>query len=114
MLALIIFVWTPPHSGACVVPARGLSQSGLPMLPVTHGVALTRLHILMYTWCWLRSPRAIVIDGGYVVPGGSARARRDLIGYAWRLYRSYTTNSHVHFSYSIVYLSALFAATVDR
>jgi protoheme IX farnesyltransferase len=28
------------------------AKAGIPMLPVTHGVAYTRLHVLLYTVCW--------------------------------------------------------------
>ena len=50
LLALIIFVWTPPHFWALALyRLDDYRKAGLPMLPVTHGVALTRLHILMYT-----------------------------------------------------------------
>jgi protoheme IX farnesyltransferase len=50
LLFLIIFVWTPPHFWALAI-ARGAEyeRAGVPMLPVTHGVAHTRLQILLYT-----------------------------------------------------------------
>ncbi|HEY6897604.1 MAG TPA: heme o synthase, partial [Rhodocyclaceae bacterium] len=49
-LFLIIFLWTPPHFWALACYRRDeYAAAGLPMLPVTHGVPLTTLHILLYT-----------------------------------------------------------------
>jgi protoheme IX farnesyltransferase len=50
LLFLIIFVWTPPHFWALAIARRDeYARAGIPMLPVTHGVAYTRLHVLLYT-----------------------------------------------------------------
>jgi protoheme IX farnesyltransferase len=50
LLFLIIFVWTPPHFWALAIARRDeYARAGIPMLPVTHGVAHTRLQILLYT-----------------------------------------------------------------
>ena len=50
LLFLIIFVWTPPHFWALAIARRDeYAQAGIPMLPVTHGVAHTRLQVLLYT-----------------------------------------------------------------
>ena len=50
LLFLIIFTWTPPHFWALAIARRDeYAKVGMPMLPVTHGVELTRLHILLYT-----------------------------------------------------------------
>ena len=50
LLFLIIFAWTPPHFWALAIyRRRDYAQAGVPMLPVTHGVPFTRLHILLYT-----------------------------------------------------------------
>jgi protoheme IX farnesyltransferase len=50
LLFLIIFVWTPPHFWALAIARRAeYERAGIPMLPVTHGVAHTRLQILLYT-----------------------------------------------------------------
>jgi hypothetical protein len=50
VLFLIIFLWTPPHFWALACYRRDdYARSGLPMLPVTHGVAFTCQHILGYT-----------------------------------------------------------------
>ncbi len=50
LLFLIIFVWTPPHFWALAIARRDeYARAGIPMLPVTHGVEHTRLHVLLYT-----------------------------------------------------------------
>lgn len=49
-LFLMIFIWTPPHFWALAIFRREeYSKVGIPMLPVTHGVQYTQLHILLYT-----------------------------------------------------------------
>src|SRR6202790_1987425 len=50
LLFLIIFTWTPPHFWALAIARRDdYAKVGIPMLPVTHGVEFTRLHVLFYT-----------------------------------------------------------------
>jgi protoheme IX farnesyltransferase len=50
LLFLIIFAWTPPHFWALAIARRhDYAKADIPMLPVTHGVEFTRLHVLLYT-----------------------------------------------------------------
>src|SRR5580704_14894128 len=50
LLFLIIFAWTPPHFWALAITRRDdYAKVGIPMLPVTHGIAYTRLQIVLYT-----------------------------------------------------------------
>ncbi len=50
LLALIIFVWTPPHFWALAIARQEeYAKVNIPMLPVTHGADYTRLQILLYT-----------------------------------------------------------------
>ena len=50
LLFLIIFVWTPPHFWALAIARKDeYAKVDIPMLPVTHGEAYTRLYILLYT-----------------------------------------------------------------
>lgn len=50
LLFLIIFAWTPPHFWALAIARRDdYAKVDIPMLPVTHGLAFTRLHVLLYT-----------------------------------------------------------------
>ncbi|QMW22638.1 heme o synthase [Sandaracinobacteroides saxicola] len=46
----LIFLWTPPHFWALALFVKGdYANAGIPMLPVTHGVAATRRQVLAYT-----------------------------------------------------------------
>jgi heme o synthase len=50
LLFLIIFVWTPPHFWSLAIARKKeYAKVDIPMLPVTHGEAYTRLNILLYT-----------------------------------------------------------------
>ena len=114
ILFLIIFAWTPPHFWALALYRRKeYARAGLPMLPVTHGEAFTRLHVLLYTVILVAvsvMPFATRMSSWiYLV---SALALGGLfLHYAWRLWREYSdTLAQRTFRYSIVYLTALFAA----
>jgi heme o synthase len=114
LLALIIFVWTPPHFWALALyRLDDYRKSGLPMLPVTHGVQLTRLHILLYTVILVATTTLpfVVRMAGWLYLAAALALGGIFIGYAWRLYRAYSDRlARATFSYSIVYLAALFAA----
>jgi protoheme IX farnesyltransferase len=114
LLALIIFVWTPPHFWALALyRVDDYRKSGLPMLPVTHGPELTRLHILLYTIVLVAVtvlPFAIRMSGWVYLIAALALGGV-FLAYAWRLYRNYSDRlARATFNYSIVYLAALFAA----
>lgn len=50
LLVLIIFAWTPPHFWALAVHRRAeYARADIPMLPVTHGIRYTKVHIFLYT-----------------------------------------------------------------
>ena len=50
ILVLIIFAWTPPHFWALAIHRKEeYAKTGIPMLPVTHGEHVTKLHIILYT-----------------------------------------------------------------
>jgi len=50
LLFLIVFIWTPPHFWALAIHRReDYAKVDIPMLPVTHGIAFTRVQILLYT-----------------------------------------------------------------
>jgi protoheme IX farnesyltransferase len=113
LLFLIIFAWTPPHFWALALYRREeYAQAGLPMLPVTHGEAYTRLHVLLYTVLLL----AVTIlpvgtgMGGWIYLAGAVVLGGRFIHYGWRLYREYSDAlAKETFRYSIWYLSLLFA-----
>jgi heme o synthase len=114
LLALIIFVWTPPHFWALALyRVDDYRKSGLPMLPITHGSQLTRLHMFLYTIALLATttlPFAIRMSGWpYLVAALALGAI--FLGYTWQLVRNYSDQlARATFNYSIVYLAALFAA----
>ena len=50
LLFLIVFIWTPPHFWALAIHRKDeYKKAEIPMLPVTHGIAFTRIQILLYT-----------------------------------------------------------------
>jgi len=114
ILVLIIFIWTPPHFWALAMYRRDdYARSGLPMLPVTHGPVLTRLHIWLYTIALAATtmlPFAVGMSGmiylvSAVLLGGI------FLWYAWQILRHYSdVVARKTFAYSIIYLSLLFAA----
>ncbi|MFZ6726584.1 heme o synthase [Undibacterium sp. MH2W] len=114
LLVMIIFIWTPPHFWALAMYRRDdYARSGLPMLPITHGPRITLLHIWLYTIALFATtmlPFAVHMSGliyliSAVLLGGI------FLWYAWQMLRNYTDIlARKTFTYSIVYLSLLFAA----
>jgi len=50
LLFLIIFTWTPPHFWALAIARKDdYEKAGVPMLPVTHGIEITKSFIVSYT-----------------------------------------------------------------
>ena len=50
LLVLIIFVWTPPHFWALAIHRfEDYAKAKVPMLPNTHGIAHTKLQIVLYS-----------------------------------------------------------------
>jgi heme o synthase len=112
LLFLIIFVWTPPHFWALAVARqREYAKADIPMLPVTHGADFTRWHIVLYTLMLTAVsvlPFATQMVGlGYLL--GALALDALFLYYAVRLYRTQDDKLAMRtFSYSIVYLGALF------
>ncbi|HKJ88983.1 MAG TPA: heme o synthase [Gammaproteobacteria bacterium] len=114
LLFLIIFAWTPPHFWALAIARyRDYAEAEIPMLPVTHGVELTRLHLLLYTILlvvvsllpfvtgmsgWLYLVGALGLGAGFLGQAIALMVTKDDARYAMPT-----------FGYSIVYLMALFA-----
>ncbi|GAA4324875.1 heme o synthase [Pigmentiphaga soli] len=114
LLVLIIFVWTPPHFWALALYRRlDFQKAGLPMLPVTHGEQLTRLHILLYSIALLATTTLPYVIGMNGLPylACSLVLGGVFVGYAVRLYRDYSDAlAKKMFRFSIIYLALLFAA----
>ena len=118
VLVLIIFVWTPPHFWALALyRTEDFRQSGLPMLPITHGPRYTRLHILLYTIALVGTtllPFAMRMSGWpYLIAAMALGAR--FLWLSWSIWRApdeaaSDALARQTFRYSIVYLALLFAA----
>ncbi len=114
LLFLIIFAWTPPHFWSLALyRKKEYAKAGVPMLPVTHGDRFTRLHVLLYTLILLAVsvlPFATRMSGLLYLAAALALGGV-FFWYALRIYTAYSDRlAHKTFRYSIVYLSALFAA----
>ncbi|KAF1029414.1 MAG: Protoheme IX farnesyltransferase [Burkholderia plantarii] len=114
ILVLIIFVWTPPHFWVLALyRLKDYENSGLPMLPVTHGEKFTRLHILLYTLILFVVTMMPFISGmsGIVYLVSAVLLGAVFLAYAWKVYVDYSDAlARRAFRYSILYLSLLFAA----
>jgi protoheme IX farnesyltransferase len=112
-LCLIIFVWTPPHFWALAIFRRDdYARAGVPMLPVTHGVAYTRWQTLFYTILLVLVSLLPAITGmsGPIYLGGTVVLDIGFLYYAIRLLNPPDELFAMKmFKYSIVYLMALFA-----
>lgn len=114
IMFLIIFLWTPPHFWALALyRVQDYQKSGLPMLPVTHGNEFTRLQILLYTLLlfaatllpfifgmssWLYLAVAVLLSLGFCAHGF----------WLWQEYSELLARRT--FRFSLIHLSALFAA----
>ena len=114
IMCLIIFLWTPPHFWALALyRAEDYRKAGLPMLPVTHGAEFTRLHVFLYTLVLFAGALLPFVSGmsGVVYLIAALLLNSAFVCYAWRLWRDYSDSlARKTFRFSIVYLSALFAA----
>ena len=114
LMCLIIFLWTPPHFWALALyRAEDYRRAGLPMLPVTHGNAFTRLHVLLYTLVLFAATLLPFIQGmsGPIYLAAAVLLGAGFTGYAWALWRNYSDAlARKTFRFSLIHLSALFAA----
>lgn len=114
LLFLIIFVWTPPHFWALAIRRHEeYARVNIPMLPVTHGLAYTRLHVLLYSALLLAVsllPFATRFAGWPYALAALLLGGR-FIQWAVRLYSTQDSAvASATFRYSITYLMGLFAA----
>ncbi len=114
IMFLIIFLWTPPHFWALALyRVEDYRESGLPMLPVTHGNEFTRLMVLLYTFVLFAASLMPYIYGMsswiYLIAALGLSAGFCLYGFAlWRQYSDALARKT--FRFSLIHLSALFAA----
>lgn len=113
LLFLIIFAWTPPHFWALAIHRhREYANADIPMLPVTHGVDFTRLHVLLYTVILFGVsllPFATRMSGTIYLIVATVLGAGFLV-YAVALYRRRDIAMPMRtFGYSIYYLLGIFA-----
>jgi protoheme IX farnesyltransferase len=114
LLFLIVFAWTPPHFWSLALyRTEDYAKAGVPMLPVTHGKAYTRLQVLLYTLILFAAsllPYVIRMSGLAYLAAALVRGGI-FVAYALRIYFAYSDAvAQKTFRYSIAYLAALFAA----
>ncbi len=112
LLVLIIFVWTPPHFWALAIYRYDdYAKAKVPMLPHTHGIAYTKLNIVLYTIlliCVTTLPYCIRMSGLIYLVGVSI-ANLLFLFYVLRLLLSDKREYAIlTFKYSIYYLGLLF------
>lgn len=114
LLALIIYVWTPPHFWALAIARREeYAKVNIPMLPVTHGPAFTRLQILLYTILLMCVTLLPYLTGmsGLIYLLSAVLLGIIFIYYAVLMMRNKDNKTAIKtFVYSIVYITLLFAA----
>jgi protoheme IX farnesyltransferase len=112
LLVLIIFAWTPPHFWALALERKDeYAEVGVPMLPVTHGDAFTRLHILLYTIILVIATLLPFVIGmsGLVYLAGALALGAGFIYWAIVLILNRNPRAPMEtFRYSILYLGLLF------
>lgn len=113
LLALIIYTWTPAHFWALALARREeYARAGIPMLPVTHGPALTRLYVLLYAVLLLAVsvlPYALRMSGAVYLAGAVWLGARFVHGAAMLFASGDDRRAAPLFRASIRYLTALFA-----
>lgn len=112
LLVLIIFAWTPPHFWALAIARREeYAAVDIPMLPVTHGVAFTKLYILLYTLIMFAItllPFATLLSGPLYLVGAIILGAGFLYWALVLMWGNDETAPMQTFHYSIVYLMFLF------
>jgi protoheme IX farnesyltransferase len=114
LLVLIIFVWTPPHFWALAMYRRDdYVRSGLPMMPVTHGMQYTGLQVWLYSVALAAVallPWAVGMSG-LLYLAAAVVLNAVFLRYGWLIHKRYSDEiARKAFAWSIVYLSLLFAA----
>jgi len=117
LLFLIIFLWTPPHFWALsLLRTEDYARARVPMLPVVAGACETRRQIMLYSL--LLAPVGVapwLLGGAGALYGVTAIvAGAVMVAFAWRVNAAQDGENAPRaarglFSYSILYLFALFA-----
>jgi len=114
LLVLIIFVWTPPHFWALAIYRKEeYAKESIPMLPVTHGVAFTKLQIVLYTIILfiVSVLPYIVLMSGFVYLISAVVLSTTFMYYSIKLYFSNDDAVAMKtFNFSIYYIFLIFVA----
>ncbi len=112
LLVLIIFTWTPPHFWALAIHRQAdYAKANIPMLPITHGLALTRLYILLYTLLMIVITYFpfLINAVGLIYVFGVSFLNSIFLYYAIKIYQNQNPRyAYATFRYSIIYLLFLF------
>jgi len=113
LLFLIIFTWTPPHFWALAIARRSdYERAEIPMLPVTHGIDVTKSFIVYYTILLVVVTVLPYITGmtGPLYLLGALLLGGGFLFYALQLkWKPREDSPMATFRYSISYLMALFS-----
>lgn len=115
LMVAIVFCWTPPHFWALALYRHSdYAKAGVPMLPVTAGVAVTKRYILGYTLLLILVTFTPLYAGAGLAYGiGAALLGANFLRHAVRVYRHDAPAIAMRmFGFSILYLFALFALLV--
>jgi len=114
LLVLIIFAWTPPHFWALAIHRiKDYQNAEIPMMPVTHGIAYTKMHVWLYSWLLLAIsllPFATLNMGPVYAVCALALGLRYLQWNWWLLMDRKPNAAWGSFRFSITYLLLLFVA----
>ncbi|MEK9647697.1 MAG: heme o synthase [Gammaproteobacteria bacterium] len=114
LLVLIIFAWTPPHFWPLAIHRKSdYAKTDIPMLPVTHGDSLTKLHTLLYTiiMCLVTIlPYLTGMSGPFYLASAVALGAGFLYHSLQLMFTNKPRAALTTFRYSILYLILLFIA----
>jgi protoheme IX farnesyltransferase len=115
LLFLIVFIWTPPHFWALAIyRVEEYRKVDVPMLPVTHGLAYTRVQILLYTVLLLLVTLLPYLAGmsGLIYLAAALILGFMFLAYSIKIYKNPEDNkiAWTTFMFSVNYLMLLFVA----
>lgn len=111
LLVLIVFAWTPPHFWALAINRKDdYAKAAIPMLPVTHGVKYTALHIMLYTLVLVAISLLPFATGmsGILYLGGALVLGMVHIYWSYQIMRGNPKAPMETFKFSIIYLMAIY------
>jgi protoheme IX farnesyltransferase len=119
IMFLIVFLWTPPHFWALAIKYKDdYKKAGIPMLPWTKGVWVTKRAILIYTFLLLPAVMSLFFlqAASYLYLAVSGALTLWFFYLSYQLFRSRSEKGAMKvFYFSLVYILGVFASlTIDR